>query len=199
MKTKVNLSLIFSLLALAVAVAFFISGTNKQTQEPAATPPPVVSGNGVTIAYINADTIMNNYLLVEELMQTLTDKGSTMEKDLQKKQSQYEADASYFQEQVQKGALSEASAQEIYSKLMQKEQELYQLREQYSQQMMQMETEMNKKLLDKISDFLNQNNNFSYDYILNYTYNGDILLTNPKYDITSFVIDGLNKQYLSEK
>jgi len=122
-----------------------------------------------------------------------------MEKDLQKKQSQYEADASYFQEQVQKGALSEASAQEIYNKLMQKEQDLYQLREQYSQQMMQMEAEMNKKLLDKVSDFLNKNNNFSYDYILNYTYNGDILLTNPDYDITSFVVEGLNKQYLSDK
>lgn len=198
MKTKTNLSLIISLLALAVSATLFF--LKPSAPEPAIIPQPVNNtGSGVNIAYINADSIMSNYLLVDDLMKTLTNQGAAMENELQKKQSQYESDAAYFQEQVNKGTISEASARDIYEKLMAKEQELYQLRDQYSQQMMQLEAEMNKVLLDNVSLFLKANNNFTYDYVLNYTYNGDILLTNPDYDITKFVLDGLNKEYSETK
>lgn len=198
MKTKTNLSLIISLLALAVSATLFF--LKPSSPEPVTIPQPTNNdGAGLNIAYINADSIMSNYLLVDELMKTLTNQGAAMEKELQKKQSQYESDASYFQEQVNKGTISEASARDIYEKLMAKEQELYQLRDQYSQQMMQLEAEMNKVLLDNVSQFLKNNNNFTYDYVLNYTYNGDILLTNPDYDITKFVLEGLNREYSESK
>lgn len=199
MKTKTNLSLIISLLALAVSASLFFLKPAGQEHEPVVPQPVNNSESGVTIAYINADSIMNNYLLVDDLMKTLTDRSAIMEKELQKKQTQYETDASYFQDQVSKGTISEESAREIYNKLMEKEQELYQLRDRYSQEIMQLEAEMNKQLLDNVSLFLKENNNFTYDYVLNYTYNGDILLTNPQYDITTYVLDGLNKQYSDSK
>ena len=200
MKTKTNLSLAISLIALALSVTLFvIKPNNGKTEEKIPIKAEAGNNTGIKIAYINADTIMSNYLLVEELMQTLTDKGAKMEKELQRKQSQYESDAAYFQEQVNKGSISEQSAREIYEKLMLKEQEIYQLRDKYSQEMMTLEAEMNKKLLDNVSQFLHAHNNFTYDYVLNYTYNGDILLTNPDYDITSFVLDGLNKEYNESK
>lgn len=195
MKTKTNLSLIISLLALAVSASLFFLKPAEPEHEPVVPQPVNNSESGVNIAYINADSIMNNYLLVDDLMKKLTDRSAIMERELQKKQTQYETDATYFQNQVSKGTISEESAREIYNKLMEKEQELYQLRDKYSQEIMQMEAEMNKQLLDNVSLFLKVNNNFTYDYVLNYTYNGDILLTNPKYDITAYVLDGLNKQY----
>jgi len=195
MKNKSNLSLIISVIALGISLFILFRPKEKEALAPPKTDP----ASGVRIAYINADTIMNNYLYVKELMNVLAEKSTTMEQDLQKKQKQYETDATYFQEQVQKGALSDASAREIYEKLMLKEQELYQLRDKYGQEIAQLEAEMNKKLLDKVADFLKDNNNFTYDYILNYTYNGDILLTNPEYDITRFVLDGLNTLHQKEK
>lgn len=197
MKTKINITLIISILALAISSFLFFSYSKENTDKSNRSLPETQADiSGLKIAYIDADSIMVHYLLVKELMSALDSRGAELENDLQQKQKLYEKDAAYFQEQVRKGSISEESATAIYEKLMQKQQELMNLRDKYTQEVGYMESQMNKQLLDNVADFLDRNNNFQYDYILNYSYTGDILLKNPKFNITDSVIEGLNKEYI---
>ena len=195
MKTKANITLVISILALAISsLLFFLN--SKENKAATSLPVTQTDASGLKIAYIDADSIMVHYLLVEKLMSALESRGLELEKDLQQKQKLYEKDAAYFQEQVKKGSISEESANTIYEKLMQKQQELMNLRDKYAQEVGYLESQMNKQLLDNVSDYLERNNNFQYDYILNYSYTGDILLKNPKFNITDSVVEGLNKEYI---
>lgn len=197
MKTKANITLVISILALTVSsLLFFLNSNENKAATSSTLPVTQTDESGLKIAYINADSIMVHYLLVEKLMSSLESRGLELEKDLQQKQKLYEKDAAYFQEQVKKGSISEESANTIYEKLMQKQQELMNLRDKYAQEVGYLESQMNKQLLDNVSDYLERNNNFQYDYILNYSYTGDILLKNPKFDITNSVVEGLNKEYI---
>lgn len=191
MKTKTNITLIISILALAISSFLFFSNSKETKSTATSTDAP-----GLKIAYIDADSIMVQYLLVEELMSALEKRGLELENDLQKKQQLYEKDAAYFQEQVRKGSISEESATVIYEKLMKKQQELMNLRDKYAQEVGYLESQMNKQLLDNVANYLERNNNFQYDYILNYSYTGDILLKNPTFNITDSVVEGLNKEYV---
>ncbi|MEZ5197171.1 MAG: OmpH family outer membrane protein [Bacteroidales bacterium] len=112
------------------------------------------------------------------------------------KQKAFETDAAHFQDQVQKQSISEQSAQVIYEQLMAKQQDLYALQEQYASEMQQKEFEMNVVLLDSVRNYLERLNKvYNYDYILGYNTAGNIFLAKDTFDITSQILEGLNKEY----
>lgn len=152
--------------------------------------------SSLRIAFIYSDSIIANYGLANEMRNKITAEGAKLEKSLIQKQKQFENDAKYFQESVNKNALSEQSAQEIYAQLSQKEQELYGLREQYTMQIAQKEMEMNVELLKSVNEFLRtyaEDN--GWDFILNYSAGGAIFYGNNAFDITDEVMIKLNEEY----
>ncbi|GAB4322293.1 MAG: OmpH family outer membrane protein [Bacteroidales bacterium] len=152
--------------------------------------------SGLRIAYVNTDLLLEKYELVTELADRFEREQNKRESDLDKRTKEYQQEAQYFQESVANNSLSEQSAQQIYEKLMQKQQDLYALQEQYSQELARHEMEMNKVLLDSVKNFLGRlNTKAQYDYILNYTIAGPVLLANDSYDITPQVLEGLNNEY----
>lgn len=154
------------------------------------------SGNSVTVAYVNSDTILAKYALVDQMRKELEKSTAQYESDLQKRQTAFEKDASYFQEQVSKKTISEASAQEVYGSLMQEQQKLYELREKYSSDIAKREFDMNQLLLDSLNNFLKRyNQKMNFDYIFSYNRGGSILTANDSLDITQQVLDQLNEEY----
>lgn len=152
--------------------------------------------SSLRIAFVYSDSIIANYGLANEMRDKITAEGSKLEKSLMQKQKQFENDAKYFQESVNKNALSEQSAQEIYAQLSIKEQELYGLREQYTMQIAQKEMEMNVELLKSVNDFLKDYaEDNGWDFILNYSAGGAIFYGNNAFDITDEVMVKLNDEY----
>lgn len=154
------------------------------------------SGSSVTIAYVNSDSVLANYTLVKSMREELEKNTKRLETELKNKQASFEKDAAYFQEQVNRKSISEASAQEIYGKLMAEQQKLYELRDQYSTQISQKEFDMNQLLLDSLDNFLKRyNKKMNFDYIFSYNKGGSILTANDSLDITKEVINLLNSEY----
>lgn len=158
------------------------------------------SSGSVKIAYVNSDSILMHYDFVKSMRTELETKTARLETELKKKQSAFEKDAAYFQDQVSKKSISEASAQEIYGQLTAEQQKLVELRDQYSSELSKQEYDLNLLLLDSLNNFLKRyNKKLNFDYILSYSKGGSILTANDSLDITKDVVKLLNEEYAAAK
>lgn len=195
--TGLVLTIINTVLILGLAVLyFFVLNPNKNANETTAQ--KTLPEGKASIAYVNSDSILVHYQLVKSMREELERNTINYENELKNKQSAFEKDAAYFQEQVKKNAISEASAQEIYANLMTEQQKLYELREKYTSDIARKEFDMNQLLLDSLNNFLKRyNQKMNYDYIFSYNRGGSILSANDSLDITDDVIVLLNSEYSS--
>ncbi|MCB0806063.1 MAG: OmpH family outer membrane protein [Bacteroidales bacterium] len=152
-----------------------------------------------SIAFVNSEELLQKYLLVKKLTDQLESERKNKDADFSKRQREFEQEAAYFQESVQKQSISEESAQRIYEQLMMKQEELYKLQDDYSAELAQKEFETNVILLDSVRNYLHRlNKKYNFDYILNYNAAGAILLARDTFDITASVLEGLNSEYLEK-
>lgn len=198
-KTNLILTILNIVLFIGLIVLYFIilkPGTDDNNASATAQHKAARSTN---IAFVNSDSLMVQYDLVKTMRTDLEAKSRMLEQELSRKQSAFEKDANYFQEQVKKNSISEASAQEIYSSLMAEQQKLYDLRDQYAGEISRNEYELNLVLVDSLNNFLERyNRKYNYDYILSYAHGGIILAANDSLDITRDVLNKLNKEYSKE-
>jgi outer membrane protein len=198
-KKSPDFGLIFGIISVIGVIILFVleftsSGDERKEVSKTMKAPPTSSFN--SIVFVNSDQILEKYELVSELSNELESERIAKDADLTARQKSYETDAAYFQEQVQKQTISEASAQEIYEKLMIQQQELYKLQDQYASELSKKEYEMNSTLVDSVRNYLKRLNEiYNYDYILGYNNTGNIFLAKDTFDITNDVIEGLNREY----
>jgi outer membrane protein len=184
------------ILALAVVLLFVLYLTGRSPMSKKVSPAAALSGASIKVAYVNNDSILTGYELVKKMRTDLEAKGKRLETELASKQKAFDKDASYFQEQVKKKALSDQSAQEIYAQLTQEQQKINELRQRYSAELQQNEMQMNVVLLDTVTNFLKRYNAINkFDYVLGFSRGGNILLANDTLDITQSVLEELNKEY----
>jgi outer membrane protein len=198
-KKPERLSLILSAIALlgVIVLLIFQFTDNDDAREIGKdVKMPMLSTGSNTIVFVNTDDLLKNYKLVPVLTEQLEQERKRKDADFSAKQKSYQDDAAYFQSQVEKQAISEASAQQIYEKLMLQQQDLYNLQDQYTAELSKKEFEMNMTLLDSVKNYLHRlNKNYNYDYILSSNNTGNILLAKDTFDITNQVLEGLNKEY----
>ncbi|MBW6492275.1 MAG: OmpH family outer membrane protein [Lentimicrobium sp.] len=183
------------LVALIILYFIVLNPGNKNVQDSATLTQKLSTGS-LALAYVNSDSILVHYDLVKSMRASLETKTLALEAELKRKQASFEKDAAYFQEQVNKQTISEASAQEIYAELMAEQQKLYELRERYSGQIAQQEYDLNLVLIDSLNNFLKRyNEKMNFDYIFSYSRGGNILVANDSLDITDKVIRLINEEY----
>jgi outer membrane protein len=152
----------------------------------------------LNIAYVDSDSLIQNFQLAEILQREFEQEQRRMENDIQRRQGQFQQEAETFYQQVQTGAITADQAQIREQELMQKQQELVQLNETYTNQLRNKEMEMNIELYGEITSLLEEmNQELDYDYILGFSPGGGILYANDKHDITNQVIQRLNAKYES--
>ncbi len=201
-KKPERLSLIFSLIALlgVVVLSVFEFADKDEAHDMGRDDKmPVLSTGGNTIVFVNTDELLKSYELVNVLTEQLEKDRARKDNDFSAKQKAYQDDAAYFQSQVEKQAISEASAQQIYEKLMMQQQDLYNLQDQYTAELSKKEFEMNMTLLDSVKNYLHRLNvKYNFDYILSSNNTGNILFAKDTFDITPQVLEGLNKEYIEK-
>ena len=110
-----NLSIIlFVVLFLAVAGLYFLhfSGTKKSDTGPVTESP--ASG----IAYVNIDTVIFKFDMFKDKREDLLAKQKSAEAELNSKGTQYEKGVRDYQEKVQKGLVTRATAAEMEQALL---------------------------------------------------------------------------------
>ncbi|HOU98137.1 MAG TPA: OmpH family outer membrane protein [Bacteroidales bacterium] len=146
------------------------------------------------IAFVNVDSLLKKYKFYEVLEQKLMDKQKSLESDLNRKMAAFEKEAQEFQRKVQTNSfLSQESAQRQEQELMVKQQNLYKLREDLSNELAMESQNLEKQLLDTVTNFLKEfNANKKYDYILN---KAAMLYGDEGLDITDTLVNLLNNRY----
>lgn len=198
-----NLSLVLNaVLIVAVGVLFYLhfsTGNESKSVQPASENISSVSP-GMSIVYINIDSLLNNYEYFADMQVEFADKQSEMEAELNVRSRQYEASALDAQNKVQKGLVTRREAAELEQQLLQEQQGLLQLRDQLTMQLAEEEQVMNRRLINEIMEYLEDyNENYNYQFIFSNSFGDNVLFANDELDITSSVLKGLNESYRQGK
>ena len=189
--------ILYVLLFLAVAGLYFLhfSGTKKTDQSG-----PVSESPARGLAYVNIDTVIFRFDMFRDKREDLLTKQKSAEAELNSRGTQYEKGARDYQEKVQKGLVTRATAAEMEQALLQQQQELVGLRDKLQSNLMEDEQVMNRQILEYITKFLDENKTeYNYQYIFGKSFGSVILYGDPASDITQIVLDAINKKYKAEK
>lgn len=196
-----NLSaILFAVLFLAVAFLFVLhfSGNKKSiTVEPA----EIAAGDtGSGIAYVDIDTVVFKFNMYADRREELMEKQRNAETELNSKGTQYEKNVKDYQEKVNKGLVTRATAAEMEQSLYQQQQELISLRDKLQTDLLEEDQVMNRQILEYITTYLEEHKaEYNYQYILGKSFGSVVLYGNTAHDITQRVLDGLNAKYQTER
>jgi outer membrane protein len=191
-----------AVLIVAVAVIYFLhfTGGKKSVSEEAGdlNLPVEVTSHG--IAYVNIDSVILNLDIYFDKRELLAEKQKKSETELNTKVQAYERGARDYQDKASKGLVTRATAAEMEQSLMQEQQNLVNLRDQLSYELSEEEQVMNRQILEYITSYLDSlKDDYNFQYILGKNFGGQILYSDKSLDITTQVLEGLNKQYNAEK
>ena len=149
------------------------------------------------MAYINTDTVMNNYKYYQELKSKLESQQQVAEKQLEIKMQDLEKEYKNLSTRVTLGLMKEEEAQAVFAP---KQQEVEKFRTNISDQLMAQEKQLTLQLYDTVINFLQKyNKKAGYSYIFGYTKGGNIMIAPKSHDLTKDVLKGLNGDYLKRK
>jgi len=191
---------LFAVLFLSVAALFILNFTGNKKSNKNAQPVTSVNADASGIAYVNIDTVVFKFNMYSDRRDDLLEKQKKAEAELNSKGTQYERGVKDYQDKVNKGLVTRATAAELEQSLYQQQQELVTLRDKLQSDLLEEDQVMNRQILEYITTYLDENKaQYNYEYIFGKSFGSVVLYGNSAYDITQRVVDGLNAKYLTEK
>ncbi|MBK7133136.1 MAG: OmpH family outer membrane protein [Bacteroidales bacterium] len=194
-----NLSIaLFAVLFLAVVGLYFLHFTgNKKSKTSDGSVNELPAGG---IAYVNIDTVIFRFDMFADRREELVTKQKSAEAELNSKGTQYEKGVRDYQDKVNKGLVTRATAAQMEQALTQQQQELLTLRDNLQSNLMEEEQVMNRQILEYITTFLEENKaTYNYQFILGKSFGSVVLYGDSGLDITQKVLDAINVKYQAEK
>lgn len=169
------------------------NGDAEETTENAQTSEQTV---GLKIAYVELDTLMSQYQLYKDYSEVLTRKGNNIQKTLAQKQRTLEGHAASVQKKFDNNEYTTRDEVERAQASIQKEQnDLAELADRLQNEFAMEQARINEEARDSIQSFLKHyNKTKKYDYVM-IKAGDNLLIANPKYNITNDIVKGLNKRY----
>lgn len=180
------------ILAIAVAVLYYLHFKDRQSTEAATAAP--TEAKGKDIVYVNVDSLLTKYDFFKDTQKVLESKRFQLENDLATRGRNLQNKAAFFQQRAATMTLEQGRATE--AALQKEQQDLLQYRERAAQGLAVEEQKKNEELYNKIYEHLKKYNaQNKYEFVLGYTKGGGILFADGSNDATKKVLDGLNKEY----
>ncbi len=186
-------------ISFALMAAFVLASCNNQSpkmdEQPTAGNPDEAN-TGMRIAYVEVDSLMTQFEFAKEKSKEIEKKSINARNTLTQKGNQLQNAANNFQQKLQNnGFTSREQAEGVQQQLQRQQNDLAALQARFESELANETQKFNTALRDSLNHFLElYNQDKKYDIIL--AKSGDnILMANPKYDITQDVVNGLNKRY----
>lgn len=206
---------IIAVLAVCVGILFYqvsdlkskIGGSNDENNsknEDVSTKPVVLNASSeklpeARIAFVNIDTLNENYLYISDFVKVLRNKRLTLEGQLQSMSIKFQEDYESAQQSAQAGIMPPAELENKRRDLERQQRELENKQVQMDKLAIEMQ-DKNDELQRNVKQFLVKFNQGKYDYIMAYTNSvPTILLANPELEITDQVLNALNEEYKNKK
>lgn len=161
---------------------------------------PLQKEGGLTIAYVDTDTLLANYEYAKDLEAELLAYKNQQEQYGRQQIERFQKD---YQDYLKNGSnltLTQQQAKE--AELKQRSEKMATLEQELTSKIMERQIEENTKLLNAIFAFVREYNaqNQQFDIIMRKTFeNSPNLYLNPGMDITQEILDGLNEEYKNVK
>ena len=180
----------------AAATLLFGACGAKGEEEPAGESTTTETTSGLKIAYVELDTLMSQYQLYKDYSEVLTRKGNNIQKTLAQKQRALENHAAAVQKKYESNEFTTRDELERAQNSIQKEQnDLAELADRLQNEFAMEQARINDEARDSIQSFLKRyNKTKKYDYVM-IKAGDNLLVANPKYNITNDIVKGLNKRY----
>jgi outer membrane protein len=195
-----NLSLILNaVLLVAVAVLYFLHFSARKapvTPVAAADTTAAASSNRKTTqyAYVNVDSLLNNYDYFKATRVQLEDRRKKLETEIAGRTRSLENEVVAAQRKANTMTLEQAQFTE--QSLRRKEQELMRYQNDAARQLAEEEQKKNDELINNISLYLKKHTEDKpYKIVFGYSKGGGILYATDSLDITQEVLKGLNQDY----
>lgn len=191
---KVSL-IINAILLLAVGILFYLFLSNKSKTTQIKTPEGAKIDNSVKIAYVDIDSLQAQYNYFVDKKAEIEKEVKSIESSLISQKKQFETEVMKFENDAPGMTQNEIEKKQM--KLQEKQMQLQQLEMDQSDKMEKRMTDFNELFLKRIEDYIKKfNADKKYAFVLTYSRNSaSLLYTDPQYDITKLVVDGLNKEY----
>lgn len=175
------------------------STENKSDKKPVIINTTSESLPDAKIAYINIDSLNENYLFISDYVKVLKNKRIALETQMQTMSAKFQQDYESAQQSAQAGLLPPAEMENKKRDLERQQKELENKQIQMDKLAVDMQ-EKNEQLQHEVKSFLTENYEGKYDFIMAYS-NAvpTILFANPKLEITHHVLDALNENYKNNK
>jgi len=193
-----NLSLILNaVLLVAVGVLFYLHfSVNKSSTGGTST--SASSPGDLRIAYINSDSVLQNYDYLKANKVQIEAKTKKIEQEYRNRAQGLQNEITAYQRNVSSMTLGQVKA--VEEDLGKKQQNLQMYQQSLSQQLMEEEGKLNKELYDRITVFLKKyGSEKGLQVVLKFDPTSDVLYVGEALDISPDVIAGLNKEYQQEK
>lgn len=148
------------------------------------------------IAYVNADSINSDYLLMKDFNNEIQAKEAQFQEEYNAKAKRLQDEYQAYMQKKQSGNISELDDEKAQKSLQAKKSELdgmQQDRDELLKDVQQRNFDLQKKIQKFIVDY---NKKAKFDYVLGYeNIGGSLLYGNDSLDITKPIVAGLNQQY----
>lgn len=191
---------LFAVLFLSVAALYILNFTGNRKSNNNEQSVTSVNADAGGIAFVNIDTVVFKFNMYADRRDDLLEKQKKAEAELNSKGTQYERGVKDYQDKVNKGLVTRATAAEMEQSLYQQQQELVTLRDKLQSDLLEEDQVMNRQILEYITTYLDENKaQYNYEYIFGKSFGSVVLYGNSAHDITQRVVDGLNAKYQTEK
>ena len=152
------------------------------------------------IVYVNTDTLLNQYDYYKDVVKSSENKRFRLETDISNKAKNFQNKVAFFQQKVQQGGMTQEQGQTAQSQLQQEEQAIMAFRDKSAQDLSKEDAKKTEDILNNIQAYLKEfNAGDKYDMVIGYSKGGGVLYAKEDLDITTAVLEGLNKKYAKDK
>lgn len=189
-----------SALVVAAALAGGLTSCNNANNADAAKVAggALQEGEALPIAFIQADSLYNNYQLQLDLTQELVQKKSQAEEQVNKQMASFQREVNDFQQKLQTNAFvgGQSRAESEQRRLQQKQATIEQHAAALQQDLALLQSQAFDRVNDSIKAVLaDYNKEKNFEVIYSSVPNTTVFYVKEKYDITQEVLDLLNKRY----
>ncbi len=149
------------------------------------------------VAYVNWDTLMNEYQYVEDMLSELEKQKISMRKELEGKMRNLEQEYKKLKEES--AYMTQSELKKAQKRMQRKQRKLKKEQRGLQGKLARKRQKMLKRFFDNVNEFLEDyNKKNKLDLILRYQRGGDVLFAKRGFNITDQVLEGLNKKYEKE-
>ena len=191
-----RLSLILNLLLLAAVIYLFVDrfSQSSPSEVPTTTAEDATSPAPLRIAYVDADSLLNNYALFKQKQEAMAAREKREDEKLRAKGRALEREIRALQEKASTGTMTPKDLASEEERLTRQQQELMADQERITRELMEESNSINETLQKDISNALRSlKADLGYDYVLSYGVGSPVLAVNDSFDVTNQVLRILNR------